>query len=483
MGRRRRSLLESRGSSPRLDDVWTADMEEAFHQKGGQGGASGTGGAPPNLDDEPSDIEVPIAALSPAPLRFSAGTVPSSMPESFPGLTPGSAGSTAYPAPVHASGHASGPGAGGQTQFEHVLRGSFAQDGMAPLSVDDALRRDARIPSPAPDLEPSPSGQVHSLAGYERPRQAVDAPVASDLFGDGPGFEEFEKSSPPTDEFQSSQLLEDVGQPYATPYTVPEPPPIPGILDRFTPPPAQRTEIGSRRKKPEYLAETPQAKARYEPTPSPERRKIAPRTEEKLREEPPGMSPLALLIGIGSVLLVVMGLVTLVIALMIAFSSRGNDEDNSLNREPVSGGVEIRDNVGDPATDGDGTPASNELTVPEREVAPEPEIDPSVPVPVIGPPKLPALPAPTPEPPPPVVPVPPPEPPKAIDKGTLKIRSNRRVLIYVNGQAIGYTPQEFQGPPGTYTVLAMVPGQPNTKQSREVTIDAEHPLLGVDFSF
>jgi hypothetical protein len=472
MGRRRRSLLESRGSSPRLDDVWTADMEEAFRQ----GGASGGGGEPAsNLDDESSDIEVPIAALSPAPLRFSAGTAPvgsvgtGSMQEGYGGLH---SGSTAYPAPVN----------------ENVLRGPLAHDSAAPLSVDDALRRDARIPSPAPDLEPSPSvfpnqvPEVHSLAGYERPRHAVDAPVASDLFGDGPGFEEFEKNPPPTDEF-TSQVLEDVGQPYATPYSVPEPPPIPGILDRFTPPPAQRTEIGSRRKKPEFLAETPQAKARYEPTPSPERRKIAPRTEEKLREEPPGMSPLALMIGIGSVLLVVMGLVTLVIALMIAFSSRGNEEDDSLNREPVSGGVEIRDNVGDPPSQDGKTPASQEMPVPERD-ATEPPVDPSVPVPVIGPPKLPVAPAPPPEPePPPVVPVPPPEPPKAIDKGTLKIRSNRRVLIYVNGQAIGYTPQEFQGPPGKYTVLAMVPGQPNTKQAREVTISAEHPTLGVDFSF
>ena len=58
------------------------------------------------------------------------------------------------------------------------------------------------------------------------------------------------------------------------------------------------------------------------------------------------------------------------------------------------------------------------------------------------------------------------------------------MLVYVNGQAIGYTPQDHTVSPGsTYTVSAMVPGQPNTKQTRDAPVSAGGTTVPVDFTF
>jgi hypothetical protein len=55
--------------------------------------------------------------------------------------------------------------------------------------------------------------------------------------------------------------------------------------------------------------------------------------------------------------------------------------------------------------------------------------------------------------------------------------------VYVNGSPIGYAPTEYKGKPGTYSVQAMVPGQPETKQIRDVKIDSADQKVSVNFNF
>ncbi len=88
------------------------------------------------------------------------------------------------------------------------------------------------------------------------------------------------------------------------------------------------------------------------------------------------------------------------------------------------------------------------------------------------------------------------QPPKVVSKppvvqagpdpatvGTLKIRSNRRVLIYVDGKAVGYAPTDYPVTPGSHVVRAMVPGQPTSAQTQEIQVAAAGSVLGVDFTF
>jgi hypothetical protein len=71
----------------------------------------------------------------------------------------------------------------------------------------------------------------------------------------------------------------------------------------------------------------------------------------------------------------------------------------------------------------------------------------------------------------------------AATKGTLKIRSNRRVLVYVNEKVVGYTPQVISVEPGKYRIKAMMPGQPNTQQQRDANVTSPGQTVNVDMSF
>jgi hypothetical protein len=281
----------------------------------------------------------------------------------------------------------------------------------------------------------------------------VDAPVAKDLFGDG-GYEAFESLPPPTEE-APAQVMEDVGQPYTTPYTVPEPPPIPGILDRFTPPPAQRTEIGSRRKKPEYVSEAPQV-SDFRPTPPPMRTRAVgppvpsnrdPRSQAQAQAPTRGRGMMWL--GIFGILFGLAGFAALAGAAALVFLGPMVDEPEEPDQEVVSGGVEVRGSVGTP---------------PEPMPPPLPIPDPAVPA------------APTPGPAPGGAEA-------AATKGIVKVRANRRVLVYLDDKVIGYTPQSIDLDPGKYTLTAMMPGQPNSRQSREATVTQAGQVVPVDFSF
>ncbi len=67
--------------------------------------------------------------------------------------------------------------------------------------------------------------------------------------------------------------------------------------------------------------------------------------------------------------------------------------------------------------------------------------------------------------------------------GTLKIRANRRVLVYVDGKAIGYAPTDYLTTPGAHTVRAMLPGQPASAQTQSIDVVKAGSVVALDFAF
>jgi hypothetical protein len=341
---------------------------------------------------------------------------------------------------------------------------------------------DAPPAAPAPATPKEAWGEGWSPGGGQTgPTPLADAPVARELFG-GAGYEELEDVPPPTEE-QPSAVLEDVGQSYSTPYSVPEPPPIPGLVDRFTPPPMQRTELGDRKRKPDYLPETPGGaeKRNYEPTPAPTpRRKAAAKDEiEETRSGPPMFA----ILGIGAVALLGVGLIF--VALAIVFSSGGDDGETaaSLDPEKPNTTVETRDDLRRKPPPLGETPS--EAPAPPEPPAPTEPV-PAEPVPPGPAPEQPkpAQPAPVPPAPPkPAQPAPVKPAPAAAAQGVLKIRANRRAMVYVNNQVVGFTPLDHKVAPGTWSVAAVLPGQPTTRQERNVAIQAAGGTTAVDFTF
>ncbi len=66
--------------------------------------------------------------------------------------------------------------------------------------------------------------------------------------------------------------------------------------------------------------------------------------------------------------------------------------------------------------------------------------------------------------------------------GTLKIRSNRRVLIKVNGKPRDYSPLDLPIAPGTYTVSAALAGKPESEQTVTVNLQSS-AIEPVNFTF
>ena len=67
-------------------------------------------------------------------------------------------------------------------------------------------------------------------------------------------------------------------------------------------------------------------------------------------------------------------------------------------------------------------------------------------------------------------------------QGVLKIRANRRAIVYVNDQAIGFTPLDHKVGPGTYTVAAMLPQQPTSRQEKSASVSGSG-AVPIDFQF
>ena len=488
MGRRRRTLLGSRGKAK------AAPKAEATKKSTADAGA---GAAPPEPDEaSASPPEAPVDQPEPE----AAPEPQAPMSEASSGLAPDDPTVDEVTEPSYVETGAMGEDStdDGWGSSVWVQEGAPQPQESQPQASEAQGERPIEYSASTPDLPeaheqtyPSPTGapptaeggEERVSTGYTAPEPPQDAPIAQGLYGD---YGEFEGGPPPTEEVPSS-VMEDVGTAYNAPMNVPEPPPIPGILDRFTPPPVQRSGYSqpqsssnkSNDKVPDYLAGVENSSSSEEDDlpPVPRRKKAAAPVHD-YDDEPAGGPPMGMVLGVlgvgGAVLAVV---AVLGIAFVGLAGMGGGDEE--VTPEKAKNPLEVRqDMTREPGLIG---------VEPEPEPAPEPEPEPEPDTPEPTPDPAPkaqpgTAPRPTPRPKP--APRPAPAAPKpAASVGTLKVDANRRVIIRVNGQPKGFTPQRLELPPGTYEVSAAMPGQADTEKKKTVTISAPGTTVGVDFAF
>lgn len=464
MGRRRRSLLGSTkgpilptptASEPAepLEEAATADMEEAPSSEVAPSEAGPSESAPlepPAPEPEPADSAEPLP------------TEPAAAPPTEPvGDDAWDALRAPTPPPLSRRGEAAVLGSEEPESEPPVAGGPF-------------------VHPPAEDFTaPSEAPADYSRAGMD---------VALDGLGDDPfaGFDDFDEP-PPTEEVAAG-LYEDVSTPYSGTMHVPEPPPIPGIVDRFTPPPVERSQVGAHQTegRPSYLAE---------PTPEPavQRQAFKSYTEELADQadeddEERDRSPV-LLLALGGLAVIVALLGLFGVASLLTGGGGGVEAPVEQAREAGIGkNVEVRTNMrARPGLIGvqevqeqEAEPEPEEGTAEEPEGAEEIEAEGTA---TEEPPASAPAPAPAATPRPKPAPAPRAAPAPVADLGTLKIRSNRKVLVHVNGKAIGFTPQDYRVAPGDYSVSAMLPGQPDSKQTLDTKIGAAGATVPLDFKF
>jgi hypothetical protein len=299
------------------------------------------------------------------------------------------------------------------------------------------------------------------------------------------------EDNPPTEEMPIGGVMSDLSPPIGAPVSVPDAPMIPGILDRYTPASVNRTDMGQRHAavRPRYLADEPEREQTPRPVPKvtkPDRKPSRGREDDDEEEVSRMPGPVVLIAGIvlgASVLALLVG------GTIIWFAAPSKSSDlPGIAAEDLHDrdGIKVRgDMKAPPAVFGttDGTapaPAPQAPSPIATSPVPAPAPVPApVPAPAVAPAPVAAPVAPKPA---PVAPRPAPKP-VVNDAGTLTIKSNRRVLVYVNGSPVGYAPTTFKGKPGTYSVSAMVPGQPETKQTRDAKIDKAGAGETVNFQF
>ena len=257
-------------------------------------------------------------------------------------------------------------------------------------------------------------------------------------------------------------------QAYSAPIA-PDPPALPGILDRGPPrsdgsfPRGGVANQGRQQPRraplPDYLDDNTNSSPRFDPNEWSARRDraLSGRVEPE-RAGPPD----ELLKVVGALGIVIFSVGLILICLTVLFT-RATTEDEGLmsSREPVADGIDIRPSVQDDGTDQPSEGAGPSAVAPRAPVveeAPEPP-------PVVKPP-----------------PTPRPRPSPAVGSSVLKIRSNRKALVFVNGKAIGYTPKDYPVPPGSYQISAMIPGQAATKQTQSTALQADDATK-IRFSF
>jgi hypothetical protein len=326
----------------------------------------------------------------------------------------------------------------------------------APQPEPGSFARRAATSSAAPPPsfnEPSQSATGTYYPGFGHVEEEDAATVRYSSFDDhDSGYAHGDYEEPPPTEEVPSAVLQDVSQAYNAPMNVPEPPPIPGILDRFTPVGAPNR--GAVEPRPSYLADTP-------PPPLETDRRM-PRPQPRTPpEESRRRSLLPLLLG-ALVFLVGAGALVLLLVFLSAPGSEPVVPPTPAGVEPVQpddgdavegrGGVKVKVQQGLRSDDDPPEPS------PEPEPAPEPEPEPVAPNRT-----APAPPPPRPAPPPVTAPA-------VQSLGTISIRSNRKALIYMDGAAIGLTPKSIKAAVGTRSISAMLPGQPQSKQTKSVDV-------------
>lgn len=269
-----------------------------------------------------------------------------------------------------------------------------------------------------------------------------------------PGFDE-ETGDPPTED-QPSHLPEDLASLYQAPMNVPEPPPIPGILDRFTPAPARHTDghrptsAGTAEDRTGFVPTKPASNepppaldapsgmwdetpiAKDTPPPVPVVRKAPPPEEPPIWQDPWFIT----VVGIAALAAIIV-----VVAGVLWAQSNTGAQDRVVQPRTVTPTMPVSNtppadasgaNPDDPNADPAADPDVVVPSAPESVEKPRPRVRKSKP-------------APTPDP--------------VARTGRLKIRSARQVLVSVNGQPVGMTPLDLDKPAGKYVVTASVDGR------------------------
>ena len=487
---RRRSLLNSgtrKTLLPSSDDGGAPETEDASTPE-----APAAETSSPEPEPEPSIPSAAEPPPAPTPAVFEdasdsfppVNTLPS-LAETPAGLVSRPTEAVSKPAvPRRPAAPDPEPGWGGNPSFPPgamIESATLLAETPSPATEAAAPPPEAALP-PAPEpISPRP---LDVGLGLHSPRTRGGLPPAQDYeeaatveyvdHGPGPLDDAYDyDDAPPTEEVPNA-VLQDISQPYSAPMHVPEPPPIPGIFDRFTPAGAQPRGRAKIERRPSYIAATP--------TPPPMLRSLEEaakpppiqpriRPDESLEPER-GKAPLVAFVFVVVLCLI---LVVLLAAITMWYSNQvGNDGTIS---------VEV------PTP----TPVEQPLPTPEPELEEpvEPDPEPVAPTPTPTPePVRPSPVAPSPEParPQPVRPTPTPaapdpEPaPSPAALGTVQINSNRRVMVYVDGKAIGFTPRTYKAPAGPLSVSAMIPRQPQSKQTQEVSVRGGATKT-IDFTF
>ncbi len=294
--------------------------------------------------------------------------------------------------------------------------------------------------SGAPPEEPAPPPDVHNLsvrdsqpelralAETSTPPPAytnmgVGRDDATDTAWDGKArkksepvkdFFSYTDQDPPTEE-GNEPVYEDRAPLYVAPMNVPEPTPIPGLFERSV------ADSGA----------------------LPRSALVRPTATEPEEEEPrPGSSwPLMMIVFGAASVGGVLGLIAL--GIMALWGRRAE------------------------------APPEEEKPIPVLAPAPPPPVVEPVPVPA-PPPVDPPVPVPQPPPSEPLVASPPvvakKAPKPAAVKSRLEIRSNRRVMVWVDGGAPDFAPLDLTVSPGTHVIKAAEPGKASTTQTLSVEV-------------
>lgn len=302
-----------------------------------------------------------------------------------------------------------------------------------------------------PSLSPSPAYYRDNPQGFEDeplPPMLVedDRLVIADFLDDD--------MPPPTDEMPTP-VLEDLANVYTPPMDLHEPPPIEGLVDRFTPVSVERAVDG----RPSYQAtpvdELPEERPVLPPPVLPFTETGDDVEEEGEEEGKRGLSWLVPVVAAA----VVLALFAVVAVIAIPHLRGVGEPREAAATVTVQPGPRASDpeNRGNPYASGADPLVTPEASEPPAMSAARTDT------------KVKASPL-------------PPPPAAAMVNGTLKIRSNRRVLVKVNGQPRDYSPVDLPVPSGNYLITVSLPGRPDTEQTREVELEpgSVHP---VNFTF
>ncbi|MBX2801712.1 MAG: hypothetical protein KTR31_28800 [Myxococcales bacterium] len=391
-------------------------------------------------------IPAPIAETPPAPI---AEVAPAPIVEPEPPVAPEpTVDASTRPAPLPTDEVLDAPSPG---QFEPAALADEAPSEQPEASPPEHYDND---PEPAP-LQP-PSSRPAPLPSKLGSATEAQAPTAKATDAD----EEPSLHTPAPVDAPVALELGDVGQEspaYVAPQVFADPP-IPGVMDNLTPQPATRSRtpvsegLGDQ---PSYIDDTPPAADTFDPISWADER----RRQERTGRGGGGSSDL--LRGVAFVGMGIFGLALILIIVLFVIERPRPVQEGLISNEPPKAGLDAQPGSAPP----DVVEPMTAPRPPATKVRPKPE-----------PPSRRARRGDRTE-------TPAAAPQTEAGPPTLRIRSNRKVLVYVDGRPIGYTPQNHVTDAGPHSVSAVVPGQPATRQTRSVTLSSDDGAVAVEFTF